>query len=80
MEDEIFELDQVIEVGEDYIIIRLDGIDDIMFTDYVLDYYFLHPEEISAKFEAAELINMLIPEVIKIREHKRAIYKDLGFV
>ena len=77
--DEIV-LDQVVDVWEDSITVRLPDMPSLFFTDDDLDGLFYSPEYLYTICdpEQAELWNSLIPDLIRIRERKRDLYDSFS--
>jgi len=75
-------LDQIIDVYEDCVTVRLPDLNAFVMKDNELDYLFNHPEKLSEIIDNQETINFLsalIPNILRVRNLKREIYRDLGF-
>jgi hypothetical protein len=75
-------LDQIIDVHEDCVTVRLPDLNAFVMTDNELNYLFNHPEklgEIVEDYETIKFLSALIPNILRVRNLKREIYTNLGF-
>ena len=79
---EAIELDQIVDVFDNFVVINIPDIDPISFDDSELDFLFIHPERLSEivnNEEHGNFWNSILPDVIRIREQKRELYAKMGF-
>ena len=77
---ESIELDQIVDVWDDSITLRLPEGLPIVIKDKELMFLFEHPEAVAEIApDNHELINSLVPNLLRIRNQKRLLYKELGF-
>ena len=86
-DDEDFEiiysedLDQIVDVHEDSVTVRLPDCLPLFITDSELDTLFMHPEILNdiVDKENYAMLAEIFTHVFRVRALKRELYKELGF-
>lgn len=75
-------IEQYIDVGSDYVVLHFPDMRSTYLTDDALYEMFIYPENLYAVLEPDQIRfwHTTIPEIIRVRERKRDLYEDMGFV
>jgi hypothetical protein len=75
------DFDQLVDVWDDCVTVRLPDCAPLLISDDELDYLFNHPEEMSKIVdpEHFDFFMSFFPAVLRIRNLKRGLYEELGF-
>lgn len=72
----------MVDVYDSHIVFHVPGGNSLVLNDFQLEYLFDYPEEVieCCDNEAeAESLNMIIPDLLRVRNRKRDLYIDMGF-
>lgn len=74
-------LRSMIDVGVDHVVCNFPDLDSIVISDRELDSLFTYPEllEDFCSAEQCDFWNDTIPHIMRIRNQKRELYKQMGF-